>query len=95
MLRYKIIKGLLTTCFHYNSEEISSKFPIPKIKLNMIGVDFPCASSIMKCFDGFEKMAGFYNLFLSIFLGKFTHFNPSGDVFPILLFNGLMMVTNE
>ena len=35
------LKVLPTTCFGYNSEEISSKFPIPKMKLNRINMNFP------------------------------------------------------
>ena len=30
------LKALLTTCFRYNSEKLSSKFLIPKMKLSRI-----------------------------------------------------------
>ena len=33
-------KVLPTTCFRYNSEELGSKFPIPKMKLNRIDMSF-------------------------------------------------------
>ena len=36
-----ILKALPTTYFCYNSEEISLKFPIPKMKLNRIDMSFP------------------------------------------------------
>ena len=32
---------LPTTCFGYNSDKISSKFLIPKMKLNRIDMSFP------------------------------------------------------
>ena len=35
------LKVLPATCFRYNSEEISSKFPTTKIKLNTIDMNFP------------------------------------------------------
>ena len=35
------LKVLPTTCFSYNSEKISSKFLIPKMKLNKIDMSFP------------------------------------------------------
>ena len=35
------LKSLPTTCFHYNSEELSSKFLIPKMKLNRVDMNFP------------------------------------------------------
>ena len=34
------LKVLPTTYFGYNSEEISSEFPIPKMKLNRIDMNF-------------------------------------------------------
>ena len=75
-----------------------SKFPIPKMRLNMIDIKFPCASSIMKYLNGFEKMTGFYKSFFVHFSQKIYTFNlhnSSQNVSPILLFNGLMVVTNE
>ena len=56
------LRVLPTTCFRYNSEETSSKFPIPKMKLNRIE-EFSCASSIIKCWENFEKMTAFYEFF--------------------------------
>ena len=35
------LKVLQTTYFRCNSEEISSKFPIPNMKLNRIDMSFP------------------------------------------------------
>ena len=35
------LKVLPTTCFSYNSEKISSKYLIPKMKLNKIDMSFP------------------------------------------------------
>ena len=40
------LKVLPTTLFRYKSEEISSNFPIPKIKLNR--VEFPSARYVSK-----------------------------------------------
>ena len=39
--RIVALKVLSATCFRYNSEEITSKFPIPKMKLNRVDVSFP------------------------------------------------------
>ena len=36
-----VLKVLPTTYFHYNSEEISLKFPIFKVKLNRIDISLP------------------------------------------------------
>ena len=51
---------------------------------------------MIKCLDNFEKMTVFYKL-LCPFFSKSLHiyFNPSQDVSPVLLLNGLMMVANE
>ena len=35
------LKVLPATCFRYNAVEISSKFPITKMKLNRIDMSFP------------------------------------------------------
>ena len=50
----------------------------------------------MKCVEDFEKMTGFYKSFCPFF-SKSLHirFNPSQNVSPILLLNGLVMVTNK
>ena len=87
------LKVLPTICFRYNSEDISSKFPIPKIKLNRIDMN---ASSIIKCSEDFEKMTGFHKSFCPFFWKRLhIHFNPSQNVSPILLLNGLVTVTNK
>ena len=88
------LKVLPTTCFRFNSEEISSNFLIPKMRLNRIALQ--CKFD-KKMFKGFWEKDRFLQIFLSIFLEKFTHihFNPSQYFSPILLLNGLVMVTNE
>ena len=54
------LKVLLTSCFHYNSEEKGIKLLIPKMKLNIINkYEFPYASCIIKCLEGFEGMTNF------------------------------------
>ena len=54
------VKVLLTSCFHYNSEEKSIKLLIPKMKLNIVNkYEFPYASCIIKCLEGFEGMTNF------------------------------------
>ena len=54
------LKVLLTSCFHYNSEEKSIKLLIPKMKLNIVNkYEFPYASCIIKCLEGFEGMTNF------------------------------------
>ena len=35
------LKIFPASCFHYNSEEKSKKFPNPKMKLNKIDTSFP------------------------------------------------------
>ena len=58
--------------------------------------EFPSVSSITKYLVDFQKIAGFYRSFC-LFISKNLHIhaNPSPNVSPILLFSGLMMVTNE
>ena len=58
--------------------------------------EFPSTSSIKKYLVDFQKMAGFYRSFC-LFISKSLHFHadPSPNVSSILLFNGLVMVTNE
>ena len=86
------LKVLPTTCFRYSSDKISSKCPIPKIKLN----GFDSASFLMQLLKNFEKMAGFNKSFRQFFSKRLPiNFNPSQNVSPILLFNGLLMVTNQ
>ena len=68
------------------------------MKLNRIESrhEFPSASSVIKCLEDFEKMTGFYKYFYPFFSKSLhIHFNPSQNVSPILLLNGLVMVTNE
>ena len=58
--------------------------------------EFPSASSIIKCLNDFEKMAGFHKSFCPFFSKSLhIHFNPSQNVSPILVLNGVVMVTNE
>ena len=60
--------------------------------------EFPSTGSIIKCLEHFEKMTGFYKSFCPFFFFLKTlhiHFNPSQNVSPILLLNGLVMTTNE
>ena len=86
------LKVLPTTCFRYSSDKISSKFPIPKIKLN----GFDSASFLMQLLKNFEKMTGFNKSFRQFFSKRLPiNFNPSQNVSLILLFNGLLMVTNQ
>ena len=40
-------------------------------------------------------MIPFLKICLYIYLVKFTHFNPSQNVSPVLLLNGLVMDTNK
>ena len=47
------LKVLPTTCFCYNSDEISSKFLIPKMKLNRINMTFPVQVLCNKMFRWF------------------------------------------
>ena len=63
------LKVLPTSCISYNSEEKSKKFPNSKMKLKY---DFPCANSIIKCIEDLRNHR-FLKIFLSIYLGKFTH----------------------
>ena len=53
------LKVLPTSYFRYNSEEKSTKSPNPKMKPNKIDLEFPCASSLTKFLEDFEKMTGF------------------------------------
>ena len=48
------LKILPTTCFRYASEEVSSKFSIPKMKLNRILMSFPVQVLLKKCSEDFE-----------------------------------------
>ena len=82
------LKYLLASCAHYHLDEYSTKFQILKMKLSRI--------DITKYLVDFEKMAGFYRPFC-LFISKSIHFlaNPSLNVSSILLFNDLVMVTNE
>ena len=51
---------LPTICLQYNSKGKSKKFPIPKMKLGRFNtINFPWASSMIKCLEDFEKIAGF------------------------------------
>ena len=68
------------------------------MKLNRIENrhEFPSASSVIKCLEDFEKTTGFYKYFYAFFSKSLhIHFNPSQNVSPVLLLNGLVMVTNE
>ena len=60
------IMNLATSCYCYNSEEKSIKFPNPKMKLNKIDASFP-AQVLYPENDRFLK------IFSSIYLEKFTH----------------------
>ena len=53
------LKLLPTSCFRYNSEEKSTKFLNPKMKLNKIDIHFPVRSSLTKYLENFEEMIGF------------------------------------
>ena len=93
------IKVLAPTFFRYNLKEIISNFSnnlkFPKMKLNRIHLS-ASASSIIKCLENFEKMTYFCKSFCLFFWKSWhIHFNPSQNVSPILLLNGLVMVTNE
>ena len=88
------LNALPTNGFCCNSEEISSKSPIPKMKLKQI--DISSASSIIQFLEIFEKMAGFCKWFSPFFSKSLhIHLSPLKHVSPILLLNGLVMVTNE
>ena len=51
---------------------------------------------MIKCLEDFEKMTDFYKSFCPFFSKSLhIHFNPSQNVSPILLLNGLVMVLNE
>ena len=46
--------------------------------------------------EDFEKMTNFYKSLCSFFSKNlYIHFNPSQNLSPILLLNGLVMITNE
>ena len=90
------LKVLPTTCFRYNSKEISSKFRIRKWSFKQNRYEFPSANFMIKCLEDSEKMAGVHKSFFPFFSKSgHIHFNPSHSVSPILLLNGLVMVTNE
>ena len=56
--------------------------------------EFPSASSIIKCLRDFEKLTGFHEPFCPFFSKSLhIHFNPSQNVSPILVLNGVVMVT--
>ena len=73
-----------------------SKIPDSKIEAKLNLYEFPCASSLTKCLENFEKMTGFWKSFCP-FISKslHTHCSPSQNVSPLLLLNCLLMVTNE
>ena len=90
------LKILPTSCSYYNSEAKSPKILIPKMKLNRIDGCFFCATSLTNYMENFEKITGFFKSFCSVISKSLPiHFNPSQIVCPVLLLNGLVMVTNK
>ena len=61
------LKVLPTSFSRYNSEDKTPKFPISKMKLSRMWV------SKCKMFGGFRENDRFFKIFLSSYLGKFTH----------------------
>ena len=68
----------------YNWVEKSTKFPIPKMKLNKSNASIPVR---VKCLENLEKGQVFKNLSRT----AYVYFNPSKK----LLLNALAMVTNK
>ena len=86
------LKVLPTIFFRYNSEKI----PHSENEAKQNRYEFPSAGSIIKCLEDFEKIPSFYKSFSPFFSKSLhIHFKPSQNVSPILLLNGLVMVTNE
>ena len=71
------LKVLPTTCFRYNSKEISSKFPIRKWSFKQNRYEFPSANFMIKCLEDSEKMAGVHK--------SFFHFSRKVDTFISIL----------
>ena len=65
-------KVLLTSCFRYNSEEKSTKFPISKMKLIRTNT-----TSLYKFYNEIYRRLGengrYLKIFFSIYLEMFTH----------------------
>ena len=90
---FKIFTGkLCSLSFRW----IQHKIPDSENEAKQNRYEFLSTSSITKYLVDFEKMVGFYRPFC-LFISKSIHFlaHPSLNVSSILLFNDLVMVTNE
>ena len=83
-------------CTRWHNSWNKLKIPDCKNAAKQNRYEFPSASSIIKCLEDFDKITGFHESFCPFF-SKHLHiyFNPAQNAFPILLPNGLVMVTNE
>ena len=93
---YSDFKKFTDKLFSLSFRWIQHKIPDSENEAKQNRYEFPSTSSITKYLVDSEKMTCFYCSFC-LFISKSIHFhaNPLPNVSPILLFNGLVMATNE